>query len=63
MQRFVLVFCLTALVATTPLFARQMEDVVHLKNGSTVNGSIPMMMIGWPSLGSPLVGGAAVVGN
>ena len=46
MQRFVLVFCLTALVATTPLFAEQMEDVVYLKNGSTIRGTIIEQILG-----------------
>ena len=40
MQRFILIFCLTALVATAPVFAHQMEDVVYLKNGEIVRGTI-----------------------
>ena len=40
MLRFVLVACLTAFVVTAPAFAQQMEDVVHLKNGSIVRGTI-----------------------
>ena len=40
MLRFILVACLTAFVVTTPAFAQQMEDVVHLKNGSIVRGTI-----------------------
>ncbi len=34
---FVLVLCLTAL-ATSPLFAQKMEDVIYLKNGEIVRG-------------------------
>ena len=39
MLRFVLVPCLIVL-ATAPLFAQQMEDVVYLKNGEIVWGTI-----------------------
>lgn len=35
-----LCFILVAFVATTPLFAHQTEDVVYLKNGSIVRGTI-----------------------
>lgn len=40
MQHFIFIFCLTALVVTSPVFAHQMEDVVHLKNGEIVRGTI-----------------------
>ncbi len=40
MLRFIPVVYLTALIVTTPLFPQQMEDVVHLKNGSVVRGTI-----------------------
>lgn len=40
MQRFILLTCLTVLVVTSPAFAQQMEDVVHLKNGGLVRGTI-----------------------
>ena len=40
MLRFILVACLTAFVVTAPVFAQQTEDVVHLKNGSIVRGTI-----------------------
>ena len=40
MQRFILLTCLTAFVVTSPVFAQQMEDVVHLKNGGLVRGII-----------------------
>ena len=40
MLRFILVACLTAFVATAPLFAQQMEDVVYLKDGTIVRGTI-----------------------
>ncbi len=40
MLRFILVVCLTAFVTTSQVFAEQMEDVVHLKNGSIVRGTI-----------------------
>ena len=40
MQRFILLTCLTAFVVTSPAFAQQMEDVVHLKNGGLVRGTI-----------------------
>ena len=40
MQRLILVAYLTAFVATTPVFAHQMEDVVYLKNGEIVRGTI-----------------------
>ena len=40
MLRFIPVVYLTALIVTTPLFPQQMEDVVHLNNGSVVRGTI-----------------------
>ena len=40
MLRFFPFAYLTALIATTPVFAQQMEDVVHLNNGSIVRGTI-----------------------
>ncbi len=40
MLRFILVSCLTVFVATSTVFAQQMEDVVHLKNGSVIRGTI-----------------------
>ena len=40
MLRFILVACLTAFVATTPLFAQSLEDVVYLKDGTIVRGII-----------------------
>ena len=40
MQRFILLTCLTVLVITSPAFAQQMEDVVHLKNGGLIRGTI-----------------------
>ena len=40
MQRFILLMCLTAFVMTSPAFAQQMEDVVHLKNGGLIRGTI-----------------------
>ena len=40
MQCFFLVFCLTALALHSPLFAQKIEDVIHLKNGETVRGTI-----------------------
>ena len=41
MLRFILVVCLTAFVATAQVFAQQsMEDVIHLKNGRIVRGTI-----------------------
>ena len=40
MQRFVLAFWLTALVGHSPLLAQKIEDVIHLKNGETVRGTI-----------------------
>ena len=40
MQRFILITCLTAFVVPSPAFAQQMEDVVHLKNGGLVRGTI-----------------------
>ena len=40
MSRFILLTCLTAFVMASPAFAQQMEDVVHLKNGGLVRGTI-----------------------
>ena len=40
MQRFILLTCLTAFVMASPALAQQMEDVVHLKNGGLVRGTI-----------------------
>ena len=40
MLRFILIACLTTFVATAPLFAQQMEDVVYLKDGTIVRGTI-----------------------
>ena len=39
MLRFILISCLT-FVATTPLFAQLLEDVVYLKDGTIVRGTI-----------------------
>ena len=43
MQRFILLTCLTAFAMTSQAFAQQMqqmEDVVHLKNGGLIRGTI-----------------------
>ena len=40
MQRFILLTCLTAFVMASPAFAQQMEDVIHLKNGGLIRGTI-----------------------
>ena len=40
MLYFIMVACLTAFVANAPLFAQQTEDVVYLKNGDIVWGTI-----------------------
>ena len=40
MQCFFLVLCLTALALHSPLSAQKIEDVIHLKNGETVRGTI-----------------------
>lgn len=40
MQRFILLTCLMAFVMTSQAFAQQMEDVIHLKNGGLVRGTI-----------------------
>jgi len=40
MLHFIMVACLTAFVANAPLFAQQTEDVVYLKNGDIVWGTI-----------------------
>ena len=47
MLRFILVVCLTAFVSvTSQVGAHQMEDVVHLKNGSIVRGTIIEQILG-----------------
>ena len=40
MLRFIMVVCLTAFVVTAPVFAQQTKDVVYLKNGDIVWGTI-----------------------
>ena len=40
MQRLIFLICLTTLVMTSQAFAQQMEDVVHLKNGGLIRGTI-----------------------
>ena len=40
MQHFIFLICLTTLVMTSQAFAQQMEDVVHLKNGGLIRGTI-----------------------
>ena len=40
MLRFILIACLTTFVATAPLFAQTLEDVVYLKDGTIVRGTI-----------------------
>ena len=43
MQRFILLMCLTAFVMASQAFAQQMqqmEDVIHLKNGGLIRGTI-----------------------
>ena len=40
MQRFIFFTCLTAFVVVSPAFAQQMEDVVHLKSGGLIRGTI-----------------------
>ena len=40
MLRFIMAACLTALVVAAPLLAQQTEDVVYLKNGDIVWGTI-----------------------
>ena len=40
MQRFILLMCLTAFVMISPAFAQHNEDVVHLKNGGLIRGTI-----------------------
>ena len=46
MLSFFLVACLTAFVATAPIFAHQVEDVVYLKNGEIVRGTIVEQILG-----------------
>ena len=40
MQRFSVILLLTGLVAHSPVFAQKIEDVIYLKNGETVRGTI-----------------------
>ena len=40
MKRFFLAFCLTGLLVQSPLFGQKIEDVIYLKNGETVRGTI-----------------------
>ena len=40
MRLFFLIFSLTALAMHSPLSAQKIEDVIHLKNGETVRGTI-----------------------
>ena len=40
MRGFLVVLLLTGLVTHSPLFAQKIEDVIHLKNGETVRGTI-----------------------
>ena len=40
MQRFILLTCLMAFAMASQAFAQQMEDVVHLKSGGLVRGTI-----------------------
>lgn len=47
MLRFILVVCLMAFVATASVFAQQpKEDVIHLKNGSVIRGTITELIPG-----------------
>lgn len=49
MQRFILLTCLTAFVMTSQAFAQQisqMEDVIHLKNGELIRGTIIEEVVG-----------------
>ena len=47
MLRFMLIVCLILFVATVQAFAQQpKEDVVHLKNGSVVHGTITELIPG-----------------
>ena len=49
MQRFILLTCLTAFAMTSQAFAQQMqqmEDVVHLKNGGLIRGTIIEEVVG-----------------
>ena len=57
MQRFILLTCLTAFAMTSQAFAQQMEDVVHLKSGGLVRGTIIIALVeGWvrQSSGEPV---------
>ena len=40
MLRLILIMCLTALVAVSQVCAQQIEDVLHLKNGEVIRGTI-----------------------
>ena len=40
MKRFFLAFCLTGILVQSPLSAQKIEDVIYLKNGETVRGTI-----------------------
>ena len=46
MLRLILITHLMAFVATAPVFAHQMEDVVHSKNGEIVRGTIIEQILG-----------------
>ena len=47
MLRFILVVCLMAFVVTASVFAQQpKEDVIHLKNGSIIRGTITELIPG-----------------
>ena len=46
MLRFTLLTCLIAFAATSQVFAQQMEDVVYLKNGGVVRGTIIEEVVG-----------------
>ena len=46
MHHIVMVFCLAALAVTPAAFAQQMEDVVHLKNGSTIRCTVIERILG-----------------
>ena len=46
MLRFTLLTCLIAFAATSQVFAQQMEDVIHLKNGGLIRGTIIEEVVG-----------------
>lgn len=46
MSRFIFIACLTTFVAIAPISAHQIEDVVHLKNGKIVRGTITEQILG-----------------